>query len=45
MSDYPEVPLSAIVGKVARFVAEVCLVLIAGVGTGWAVWRLVELVR
>lgn len=42
--DFPRPPL-AFIGRIALFIFEVCLVLIAGFGTGWLVWRLAELVR
>lgn len=45
MPDYPTRPALAVLGRVASFVFDTCCVLIAGVGTGWLVWRIVEVVR
>lgn len=44
MIDRPN-PLLTLVGKLARFIADVSLVLLAGVGTAVVVLWLVELVR
>lgn len=45
MPDYPERPALAFIGRIALFIFHVCLVLIAGVGTGWLVVQLIEALR